>query len=75
MRRQLGHLRGLHLRGDGGGDGRDLPHLSKCLGQLTERNWVTRVVSTDTSPPSVSYCAIEGGLILHRQLRQLPALA
>jgi DNA-binding HxlR family transcriptional regulator len=49
--------------------------LSNCLGQLTERNWVARVVSTDTSPPSVSYCAIDAGLILHRQLRQLPVVA
>jgi len=49
--------------------------LSKCLGQLTERHWVVRDVSADTSPPSVSYCAIDDGVILHRQLRQLPAVA
>ncbi len=46
--------------------------LSLCLGQLTSRNWVSRMVSADTSPPAVSYRAVNHGLTLHHQLQRLP---
>jgi len=49
--------------------------LSLCLGQLTERSWVSRLVSANTSPPAVSYCAVNNGLMLYRQLQHLPAVA
>lgn len=49
--------------------------LSLCLGQLTNRHWIERSVSTNSSPPAVTYCAIAHGLTLHRQLQRLPKVA
>jgi len=49
--------------------------LSNCLVQLTARSWVSRLVSADTSPPAVSYRAVDAGLALHQQLQRLPKVA
>lgn len=42
--------------------------LSLCLGQLTERHWISRQVSAEKSPPAVSYHLSGTGSTVHRHL-------
>ncbi len=46
--------------------------LSLCLGRLTEGRWISRQVSTDQSPPAVSYRLNETGSHVHRHLKVIP---
>lgn len=46
--------------------------LSLCLGQLSERRWISRQVSTDQSPPAVRYSLNKPGSNVHEHLKVIP---
>lgn len=49
--------------------------LSAGLGKLTNNHWIQRKVSSDISPPVVSYRTVNTGKKVHKHLLQMPEVA
>ena len=49
--------------------------LSSCIIKLTEKSWIKRNVSTNISPPTVTYRPLKTGQRIYTHLLQLPRVA